>query len=447
MATLGSGNIEIADKENSDDLTRLNRDTTKLTKDLVNTSISSNVDGSMDARVFSKEGREQIKSEIKHIIDKLDDFNRFVKDKISDELTSEQKEQIGKVGLENSILQALKKEGVSDEKINLLLNDENVRRLISDYENINNVNTSKPNNTNTHKLNNEIILKGVEVVAQKDLQDYLVDGAEAINSMVKIVGEEKAATAILITQFATQGIVKASVSMLLEEGKDTLFGGVKDKISNYISKDLFDVNDKGWQDKQKQAIYSLSDVSADFSIDLALSGPFALMKGAKNLGKANKKFDESLKENNVNSDTIANSNAELKSNEHNLNNKNSSDGVVTGNGDKVATGTTGDIVKNKITSKETILEIFNTVGIKSIGKGSKGVRLVKDNNELNLVWDKLTKDAKDIKPVLANDKTIIIRKELDDGTIIKYRPTSKSGGATIEIEPVNGGVRKIHSKE
>ena len=315
----------------------------------------------MDARVFSKEGREQIKSEIKHIIDKLDDFNRFVKDKISDELTNEQKEQIGKVGLENSILQALKKEGVSDEKINLLLNDENVRRLISDYENINNVNTSKPNNTNTHKLNNEIILKGIEVVAQKDLQDYLVDGAEAINSMVKIIGEEKAATAILITQFATQGIVKTSVSMLMEEGKDTLFGGVKDKISNYISKDLFEVNDKGWQDKQKEAIYSLSDVSADFSIDLAISGPFALMKGAKNLGKANKKFDESLKENNVNSDTIANSNAELKSNEHNLNNKNSSDGVgkngiagientIKNSGKKIVKDTVENNAKKQITN-------------------------------------------------------------------------------------------------
>ena len=281
----------------------------------------------MDARVFTADGREQIKSEIKYVINKLDDFNRFVKDKISDELTSEQKEQIEQVGLKNSIIQALRKEGVSDEKINLLLNDENVRRLISDYENINSVNTSKPNNVNTHKLNNEIILKGIEVIAQKDFQDYLVDGAEAINSMVEIVGEEKAATAILVTQFATQGIVKTSVSMLMEKGKDALFGGVKDKISNYISKDLFEVNDKGWQDKQKQAIYSLSDVSADFSIDLAISGPFALMKGAKNLGKANKKFDESLKENNVNSGTIVNSNAELKSNEHNLNNKNSSDGV------------------------------------------------------------------------------------------------------------------------
>ena len=389
LATLGSGNIEIADKDNSDDLTRLNRDTTKLTKDLVNTSISSNVDGSMDLRVLTADGREQIKSEVKYVINKLDDFNRFVKDKISDELTSEQKEQIGKVGLENSILQALKKEGVSDEKINLLLNDENVRRLISDYENINNVNTSKPNNTNTHKLNNEIILKGVEVVAQKDLQDYLVDGAEAINSMVKIIGEEKAATAILITQFATQGIVKTSVSMLMEEGKDTLFGGVKDKISNYISKDLFDVNDKGWQDKQKQAIYSLSDVSADFSIDLAISGPFALMKGAKNLGKANKKFDESLKENNVNSDTIVKSNAELKSNEHNLNNKNSSDGVG------VASNKTGKAALDRVGKKSSevtsdITKIDNptsNTNIKHNGNSSNDGIVVAGGSEIEKLND------------------------------------------------------------
>jgi len=64
LATLGNGNIEIADKENSDDLDRLNRGTTKLTKDLVNTSISSNVDASIDARVFSKEGRKEIAKEI-----------------------------------------------------------------------------------------------------------------------------------------------------------------------------------------------------------------------------------------------------------------------------------------------------------------------------------------------------------------------------------------------
>ena len=64
LTTLGSGNIEIADKDSSDDLTRLNRDTTKLTKDLVNTSISSNVDGSMDLRVLTKSGQKDIAKEI-----------------------------------------------------------------------------------------------------------------------------------------------------------------------------------------------------------------------------------------------------------------------------------------------------------------------------------------------------------------------------------------------
>ena len=67
LATLGSGNIEIADKDNSDDLTRLNRDTTKLTKDLVNTSISSNVDASIDTRLFTADGREQIKQELEKV--------------------------------------------------------------------------------------------------------------------------------------------------------------------------------------------------------------------------------------------------------------------------------------------------------------------------------------------------------------------------------------------
>lgn len=456
LATLGSGNIEIADKENSDDLTRLNRDTTKLTKDLVNTSISSNV----DARVLTADGREQIKSEIKYVINKLDDFNRFVKDKISDELTSEQKEQIGKVGLENSILQALKKEGVSDEKINLLLNDENVRRLISDYENINNANTSKPNNTNTHKLNNEIILKGIEVIAQKDLQDYLVDGAEAINSMVKIVGEEKAATAILITQFATQGIVKTSVSMLMEEGKDTLFGGVKDKISNYISKDLFDVNDKGWQDKQKQAIYSLSDVSADFSIDLALSGPFALMKGAKNLGKANKKFDESLKENNVNSDTIVKSNAELKSKEHSLNNKNGSDGVV------VASNKTGKAALDRVGKKSSevtsdIARIDNSTSntnIKDNGNsGNDGVRGIETYKRVNKNTD-LIKDIienaniqsythKQIIRTLEDETQIIIRKDFGENAHSLGKPfNEKMDHYNLEIQvPFKNGYKTIEN--
>ena len=152
--------------------------------------------------MFTADGREQIKQDIKYTVDRLDDFNRFVKDKISDELTSEQKEQIEQVGLENSILQALRKEGVSEEKINLLLNDESVRRLISAYDNKHSLGIKdgarSTNNQNTYRRNdNHIELTLVEVTPQKNFQDHLVDGAEAINSIVKIVGEKNAASAIL----------------------------------------------------------------------------------------------------------------------------------------------------------------------------------------------------------------------------------------------------------
>uniref|UniRef100_UPI00165EC187 hypothetical protein n=1 Tax=Campylobacter concisus TaxID=199 RepID=UPI00165EC187 len=94
LATLGSGNIEIADKDNSDDLTRLNRDTTKLTKDLVNTSISSNVDGSMDLRVLTKSGQKDIVKEVKQIKDGAIRviFNMVYKDEIR-----EAKQNLGKI--------------------------------------------------------------------------------------------------------------------------------------------------------------------------------------------------------------------------------------------------------------------------------------------------------------------------------------------------------------
>ena len=106
LATLGSGNIEIADKDNSDDLTRLNRDTTKLTKDLVNTSISSNVDGSMDLRVLTKSGQKEIVKEVKQIRDGAIRliFNMVYKDEIR-----EAKQSLNKIAKK---LEALKESDI-----------------------------------------------------------------------------------------------------------------------------------------------------------------------------------------------------------------------------------------------------------------------------------------------------------------------------------------------
>ncbi len=50
LATLGQGNITIKDKENSDDLTKLNTDTQNINKDLYSSSTGTKVDATLDTR-------------------------------------------------------------------------------------------------------------------------------------------------------------------------------------------------------------------------------------------------------------------------------------------------------------------------------------------------------------------------------------------------------------
>ena len=86
LATIGRGELIVGDKDisslskeelaslqsdpnnkalyNSDDLTRLNRDSSKLNKELYSTKLSSNVDASVDMRLFSEGGRKEIKDEL-----------------------------------------------------------------------------------------------------------------------------------------------------------------------------------------------------------------------------------------------------------------------------------------------------------------------------------------------------------------------------------------------
>ena len=66
LATLGQGNINIADKENSGDLDRLNRDVDNVDKDIVSVDRSKgNIDLTVDHRMLSEEGRKEIKEDFK----------------------------------------------------------------------------------------------------------------------------------------------------------------------------------------------------------------------------------------------------------------------------------------------------------------------------------------------------------------------------------------------
>jgi filamentous hemagglutinin len=67
LATLGQGNINIKDTANSDDLSRLNTDTSKINKDLYSSSTGTKVDATLDTRLLTKTGQDEIKQEYKDL--------------------------------------------------------------------------------------------------------------------------------------------------------------------------------------------------------------------------------------------------------------------------------------------------------------------------------------------------------------------------------------------
>lgn len=64
LATLGKGNINVQDTDNSDDTTSLNRDTTNISKTMLETSYGVEVDATLDHRLLSKDGIKDIKNDV-----------------------------------------------------------------------------------------------------------------------------------------------------------------------------------------------------------------------------------------------------------------------------------------------------------------------------------------------------------------------------------------------
>ena len=64
LATIGSGNIQVADKENSD-TKMLNRDITNTNVDIYNVSSHQGLNGELDTRLLTKTGQDEIKNQFK----------------------------------------------------------------------------------------------------------------------------------------------------------------------------------------------------------------------------------------------------------------------------------------------------------------------------------------------------------------------------------------------
>ncbi|RZV14866.1 hypothetical protein D3M61_02590 [Aliarcobacter butzleri] len=195
----------------------------------------------------------------------------------------------------------MRENGVSEEDIKKVLENENIQILFKNAKDMpSSYDSSKAQNSQTDDSNKAqnsqtTVMEQIGINEPKNLQHYLIDTAQGINKLVNIVGEDKVAGAIFVTQILLQGSLKTGQSLLADEVNDYLTSGVKNKLSNYIANEYFDINKEVYNTNQQNAIKNISDISSGFAIDTLISGgAFGIIKGAGKLDKTNKDMDSVL---------------------------------------------------------------------------------------------------------------------------------------------------------
>ena len=102
-----------------------------------------------------------------------------------------------------------------------------------------------------------------------------------------------------------------------------------------------------------------------------------------------------------------------------------------------------NVIENKYGLKTS--NQLNKAGYKEF-KNSKNVYWARDSKQIREIWDDITEGAEELQDI-EKDKLggSIKRRKLSDGTVIKLRQKSKSGGSAIEIEKESTDQIKIHS--
>ncbi|MBZ7939866.1 hypothetical protein H2277_08890, partial [Campylobacter sp. W0014] len=106
-----------------------------------------------------------------------------------------------------------------------------------------------------------------------------------------------------------------------------------------------------------------------------------------------------------------------------------------------------EYLKPRTLTKDEVLQIVDKLP-KNVR--DKRRRIVENKEELDKLWKKLTKNSEEFENKV--DKKYgqpIYMRKLDDGTIIQYKKTSKSGGETIEINSnkPRGNLKTIHYRK
>ena len=340
LATIGRGELIVGDKDisslskdelaslqsdpnnkalyNSDDLTRLNRDSSKLSKELYSTKLNSNVDASVDMRLFSEGGRDEIKRELDQVLDDLDDIRLGIKDKFGDgKLNEKQKADIEKDininGFENALVNSLIKDHASKDQIIDILDSKEftsymkaINPNLSDAEIRKKINTAKSNIDYKMSENNNVNsvyfgeievsanVKG-ENKAKPIINPYPVVAktADAVTYLADKVGDTAITWGVKTFQVMTGKSLMVAGDFLFGDAINKAVKPLEDKASQVIKSFLTYDKSQEFIKENERGIDIVSDAGGSMTISAILGGGAnKFVKNSKKISKGNKELKD-----------------------------------------------------------------------------------------------------------------------------------------------------------
>jgi aspartyl/glutamyl-tRNA (fragment) len=322
LATIGKGELIVGDKDisylskdelaslqsdpnnkalyNSDDLRRLNRDSSKLNKELYSTKLSSNVDASVDMRLFSEGGRKEIKRELDQVLDDLDDIRLSIKDKFeTNKLTEEQKRIVETQSAKDALTILLRQSGVKEETINEIVNSPTIKNFAYIADKLNSKAVSSgdlstdqnpeisytKNGTPSMNLGT-VIVDGSE--SMLNVYGLATKGADAAAFIIDKIGRTAATVSVAAIQTMISGPTKTIAGIATDNISDRFTRPIKQAISDKTRKYLTEDEDEAYIAENQRGINIVSDSVGEVAVGAVFGGINRFIKSLTKLSKANK---------------------------------------------------------------------------------------------------------------------------------------------------------------
>ncbi|WP_306529047.1 hypothetical protein, partial [Campylobacter sp.] len=329
-------------------------------------------DASVDMRLFSEGGRNEIKRELDQVLDDLDDIRLSIKDKFeTNKLTEEQKRIVETQSAKDALTILLRQSGVKEETINEIVNSPTIKNFAYIADKLNSKAVSSgdlstdqnPEISYTKNGIPSINLGTVHVDGSESMLNVYglaTKGADAAAFIIEKVGHTAATLSVAAIQTMVSGPTKTIAGIATDNISDRFTRPIKQAISDKTRKYLTEDEDEAYIAENQRGINIVSDSVGEVAVGAIFGGINRFIKSLTKLSKANKDLINNNKLENVekkweggnsnNKDLSLDANSKV---EDKIKSTTKTDKTVTSEVDKVSTGYKppkgGGGVSNRIT--------------------------------------------------------------------------------------------------